>query len=410
MSVPCQRSVVVMENAASVDASGPWSQATERLGLWMGEQGFADHTIIEYQRWVRWLASWLAGRRMEPSELTEAVAAGFGAAMRAAEHTSLTARGAVRLLAYLGEAGAVSRSASGARQVPPREALIGAYRDYLISRRLAAQTIKVRLHVAGLLLDALGDASVSADRVALSPRRVTGIVASWGALARCRASPLRVFLRFLQMAGYVDEDLAAVIPRVRRSSPARQAARMTHEQAQRLIESLDASGEAGKRDKAVLLLLRRLGLRASEIARLDLDDIGWRNGTLIVHRKRGCDEELPLPVEVGQALADYLVARPPVASTRAVVVTLTTPRRRMSLHGVVSIVWRLSRAMGTAVGPHQFRHLLGDQMLEAGRNLREIAQVLGHREGDLATTIRYVTPPRQQMAGLVRPWPTAAVP
>lgn len=234
----------------------------------------------------------MACLRMEPSELTEAVAAGFGAAMRAAGHTSLTARGAVRLLAYLGEAGAVSRSASGARQVPPREALIGDYRDYLISRRLAAQTIKVRLHVAGLLLDALGDASVSADRVALSPRRVTGIVASWGALARCRASPLRVFLRFLQMAGYVDEDLAAVIPRVRRSSPARQAARMTREQAQRLIESLDASGEAGKRDKAVLLLLRRLGLRASEITRLDLEYAGMpRMGLLarVDSARLGCE-------------------------------------------------------------------------------------------------------------------------
>src|SRR5215472_800006 len=123
-----------MGNAASVDATGPWSQASERLALWMGEQGFAAHTIIEYQRWARWLASWLSGRRMEPSELTEAIAVEFGVAMRAAGHTSLTARGAVRLLAYLGEAGAVSRSASGARQVPPREALISAYRDYLISR------------------------------------------------------------------------------------------------------------------------------------------------------------------------------------------------------------------------------------------------------------------------------------
>ena len=275
------------------------------------------------------------------------------------------------------------------------------------SRRLAASTITGRLRVAALLLDALGDGSVTADRVVVSARTVTGIVASWGAQARCRASPVRVFLRFLQMAGYTDEDLAAVIPRVRRSAPPRQAARLTGDQAQRLAESLDTSGEAGERDKAILLLLWRLGLRAAEITRLDLDDIRWRHGTVLVHRKPGRDEELPLLADVGQALADYLVARPRPVPARAVLLTLTTPRRRLSLHGVVSIVRRLSAATGTTAGPRQFRHLLGDQLLEAGDGLREIAQVLGHREGDLATTIRYVTPPRQQMDGLVRPWPAA---
>lgn len=400
-----------MENTASDDApSDRWLQAAERLAFWMRGQGFASGTITEYQRRVRWLGAWLSGRRIEPSELTEGVAAEFGAAMRAAGHMGLTVRGAVRLVAYLEESGAVSRQEPRAGQVPPREALVSAYRDYLVSRQLAAGTITVRLRVAALLLDALGDDCVSADRVVLSARGVTGIVTSWGALARCRASPVRVFLRFLQMAGYADEDLAAVIPRVRRSSPVRQAARLTGEQAQRLAASLDAPGEAGKRDKAVLLLLWRLGLRAGEITRLDLDDIRWRHGTLLVHRKPGRDEELPLLRDVGQALADYLVVRPRSVPGRAVVLTLTTPRRRLSLHGVVSIVRRLSGATGTTVGPHQFRHLLGDQLLEAGHGLREIAQVLGHREGDLATTIRYVTPPRQQMAGLVRPWPTAAVP
>jgi integrase len=147
-----------------------------------------------------------------------------------------------------------------------------------VSRRLAAGTITGRLRVAALFLDALGDDCVQAGRAALPAREVTGILTSWGALARCRASPLRVFLRFLRMAGYIDEDLAAVVPRVRRSSPARQAARLTGEQAQRLAASVDARGEAGTRDRAVLLLLWRLGLRADEITRLDLDDIRWRQG------------------------------------------------------------------------------------------------------------------------------------
>ncbi|MGH3123932.1 MAG: tyrosine-type recombinase/integrase [Streptosporangiaceae bacterium] len=396
----------------SVDAGDRWPQATDagRLSAWMRGQGFAPGTITEYQRRARLLGAWLSGRQIGPSELTGGIAVEFGAAVRAAGHAGLTVRGAVRLVAYLEESGAISRQEPRAGQIPPREALIGAYRDCLISRQLAAGTITTRLRLASLFLGALDDDCVQAGRVVLPAREVTGILTSWGTLARCRASPLRVFLRFLLMAGYIDEDLAAAVPRVRRSSPARQAARLTGEQAQRLAASLDASGEAGTRDKAVLLLLWRPGLRAGEITRLDLDDIGWRQGTLLVHRKAGRDEELPLPADVGQALADYLVARPRSVSGRAVVLTLTTPRRRLSLHGVVSIVRRLSGAAGTTAGPRQFRHLLGDQLLEAGHGLREIAQVLGHREGDLATTIRYVTPPRQQMAGLVRPWPAEAVP
>lgn len=401
-----------MENAVSVDASGRWPQAAdaERLSAWMRGQGFASGTIREYQRRTRWLGTWLSGRGTGPSELTEAIAAEFIAAMQEAGHAGLTVRGTVRLVAYLEASGAVSRREPGNGQVRPREALIGAFRDYLVSRQLAAGTITTRLRLAALFLDALDGDRVQAGRVVLSAREVAGVLTSWGALARSRASPLRVFLRFLQMAGYIDEDLTAAVPRVRRSSPARQAARLTGGQAQRLAASLDARDEAGTRDKAIVLLLWRLGLRAGEITRLNLDDIRWRQGTLLVHRKAGRDEELPLPADVGQALADYLAVRPRSSLGRAVMLTLTTPRRRLSLHGVVSIVRRRSGAAGTTAGPHQFRHLLGDQLLEAGHGLREIAQVLGHREGDLATTIRYVTPPRQQMAGLVRPWPTEPVP
>lgn len=110
-----------MENAVSVDGSGRWPQAagTERLSAWMRGQGFAPGTITEYQRRARLLGAWLCGRRIGPSELTEGIAAEFGAAMRAAGHADLTVRGAVRLVAYLEESGAVSRREPRAGQIPP---------------------------------------------------------------------------------------------------------------------------------------------------------------------------------------------------------------------------------------------------------------------------------------------------
>lgn len=390
-----------------VGAGDLWGPLRAGFASWLGDQGYAESTIRAYLRWLGWFGSWLGDQRMELSAVTDETAEQFGAAMRAAGRSDLMPGCIARMLAYLREAGAVPQAdpRSAAAQVPPRDALLAAYRDYLVSRHLAEHTVTVRVRVAALALEAMGEV-VSADAVAISPRMVADTLRSWGELARRRSSPLRVFLRFLRMAGLTDQDLAAAIPRCRRCSPARQATRLTGDQAQELVESLDVSGMAGMRDKAVLLLLKRLGLRAVEVSRLDLEDIHWRQGTLRIHRKGGREDELPLPVDVGQALADYLMARPP-AATRAVVLTLTAPRQRISGQGVVSIVKRASKQIGAPVGPRQFRYLLGDQMLGAGRNLREIAQVLGHREGSLVVTACYVTPPQQQMAGLVRPWPTA---
>jgi integrase len=170
------------------------------------------------------------------------------------------------------------------------------------------------------------------------------------------------------------------------------------------MATCDRTNEAGCRDYAVLVLLARLGLRAHEVAGLELEDIHWRAGTLILRRKGGRREEMPLPVDVGQALVDYLQRRPTVAGMRAVFVSLCAPRRQMTRSAVTLLARHHCAAAGVAWGgAHRLRHTLASDLLAAGVSLAQIGLVLGHRS-PLVTSI-YAKIDRGALTGLVRPWP-----
>ena len=115
---------------------------------------------------------------------------------------------------------------------------------------------------------------------------------------------------------------------------------------------------------------------------------------------------LEITADVGLALAEYLRARSPAPGTRAVFVTTVAPRRAMTRQGIGQVVRTACARAGWPAGPHQFRHLLGGTLLQAGVPLAGVAQVLGHRA--LAVTAGYAAPGRSQLAELIRPWPLAA--
>jgi len=273
-------------------------------------------------------------------------------------------------------------------------------------RDLAPGTVAARLRVAGMFLDGLGGDAAADGLEDLTSRRVLAVLRSWGPLARRRSSELRAFLRYLRAAGYTVQDLAAAVLAARPGSAPRRAARLDPAQAAAVLDGLERSGERGKRDYAILLLVARLGLRCCEVRRLALDDIRWRGGSLVIHRKGGRAEEFPLLADVGLALAEYLRARSPAPGTRAVFVTTVAPRRAMTRQGIGQVVRTACARAGWPAGPHQFRHLLGGTLLQAGVPLAGVAQVLGHRA--LAVTAGYAAPGRSQLAELIRPWPLAA--
>jgi integrase/recombinase XerD len=154
-----------------------------------------------------------------------------------------------------------------------------------------------------------------------------------------------------------------------------------------------------------LSVLVRLGLRAGEVAALELADIDWRAGEMVASGKSHRRDRLPLPVDVGQAMADWLRGdRPPGLACSAVFVRLRAPHRGLGATGVSAVVRRACRRAGIpAVGAHRLRHATATQMLRAGVPLDEIGQVLRHRR--TATTAIYAKVDVAALSVLARPWP-----
>ena len=174
----------------------------------------------------------------------------------------------------------------------------------------------------------------------------------------------------------------------------------------RLLESCDRSTLDGARDHAILILLARLGLRSIEIARLQLDDLDWRAGDLLVRGKARRDDRLPMADDVGTALVEYLALRGRHDS-RSLFLTLRAPTRPIRADLVGDVVQRHCRAAGVPhVGPHRLRHTLATEMLAAGAALADISQVLRH--SDLATTAIYAKVDLGRLRQVSRPWPGAA--
>jgi integrase/recombinase XerD len=156
-----------------------------------------------------------------------------------------------------------------------------------------------------------------------------------------------------------------------------------------------------------MLLLARMGLRAGEVAGLGLDDIGWRRGEIVIVGKGNRAERLPLPVDVGAAIAAYLQrGRPATAEGRSVFVRVHAPHRALTTGGVTMIVFDSAQRAGLGkMHAHRLRHTAATAMLQAGSPLAEVGQVLRHRS-PLSTAI-YTKVDRDALVVLARPWPVA---
>lgn len=165
----------------------------------------------------------------------------------------------------------------------------------------------------------------------------------------------------------------------------------------------------GIRDRAILTVLARLGLRAGEVAALSLEDVDWRAGELVVRGKGARFERLPLPHDVGEAIVGYLHdGRPATAQDRAVFVRVRAPHHRLSPGGVTFVVAAAARRAGLGqVHAHRLRHTAASEMLRCGATLPEVGQVLRHRRA--VTTAIYAKVDRQALRQIARPWPGAVL-
>lgn len=358
------------------------------------------------------LSRWLAAERLDPSELTSPVVERFVAARRRAGYRRWrSVRSLHPLLDYLREVAEVPAWCPDVAERPV-EGLLESYRRYLrVERRLAPSTVRghadlarrfLSQHAEGdqLGLHDLASADVTAFVVAEARRRSVG---SMTALL----SPLRSLLRFLFIAGIAPRNLTAAVPGIANPQLAALPKALDTATVAALLGSCDRGTAVGRRDFAVLTVLVRLGLRAGEVAALQLDDIDWRAGELVVRGKGNRLDRLPLPADVGAAVVDYLRHGRAPSSCRAVFLRAVGPDGAMTGRSVVMVPRSASRRAGlpVIVGAHRLRHTTASEMLRHGGSLAEIAQVLRHHSE--STTAIYAKLDRASLGLLVRPWPGA---
>ena len=225
--------------------------------------------------------------------------------------------------------------------------------------------------------------------------------------AKLLTTALRSFLRYARYRGVVTLDLAAAVPVVANwSMPAIPRAIAT-DQIRQLLASFDRRTAVGQRDYAIVLVLARLGLRSGEVALLELDDIDWNAGLVSVRGKGGHRTALPLPTDVGAAIATYLRHGRPRSTSRRVFLRSKAPIRGFMRQGSVGSMIRhaLQRANihAPTTGAHQFRHALATEMLRRGASLTEIGDVLRHRSPQ--TTAIYAKVDLTALRTLAVPWP-----
>ena len=227
--------------------------------------------------------------------------------------------------------------------------------------------------------------------------------------AKLMVTALRSFFRFLFQHGETDSDLAGAVPTVPAWRLADVPKYLTPAEVEQVVHACDRRNTSlACRDRAIILLLARLGLRAGEVIALELDDIDWRAGVLTVRGKGGYHDRLPLPADVGEAMATYLRQHRPPCTTRRVFIRNKAPHRGFAHPSSIStIVCRALKRAGlrpALMGAHILRHSLATGMLRSGASMSEIGQVLRHRVAN--TTEIYAKVDISGLRSLALPWPT----
>jgi integrase/recombinase XerD len=319
------------------------------------------------------------------------------------------------LLEFLRSEGVIPAEKIQAPPLIPAERCVQAYAQYLReARALATATIVNYVpFIRGFLTDCFGDGTVKLSR--LSAGDVVRFVQRKAPhlhlkRAKLLTTSLRSFLRYARYCGEVTLDLAAAVPVVANWSMSSIPRAIGAAPVRQLLASIDRSTAIGRRDYAIVILLARLGLRSGEIAGLELDDIDWKSGQVSVRAKCGQRTALPLPQDVGKAIADYLRHGRQRSTSRRVFLRSKAPICGfLGQCAIGSIIrHRLMRAgiQAPTTGAHQFRHGLATQMLRHGASLTEIGEVLRHRNPQ--TTTIYAKVDIKALRRLALPWPGAA--
>lgn len=404
------------ESGSSTAASdaGPGDNV-ERFLEQLRAEGYARSTVNRRRKAALAFLAWALRHRIRVDKLQDSDAHAFVARSlhRAKDRVHVERSAARHLVRFLrGDAGKpggwVKRSSAPASMVEQR------YVDHLRRERgLAERSISVyapyvRSFVSWLAARGRQPSAVTVNDIReFLLERTRG---RSGEYSRLLTVAIRSLLRFLYVDGTVSVEMSRAIPMMRAHRPNAMRRPLAPVEVERILATANLMTRRGRRDRAILLLLARLGLRAGEVATLELDDINWRAAEILVRGKGRFHDRLPLPADVGAALALHLREDRAGAASRRVFLRLSAPRVGFAGPCAVSAIVRLALARAGIQRPartaaHLLRHSLATRMIRAGASLEEIAEVLRHRSR--ATTELYAQVDVDALRGVARLWPAA---
>jgi len=392
-------------DASRIRINGPLARYLEGLWAALAAQGYRPLSIANVACLMAHLSGWLGRWRLTAADLGTDQIGRFLQHRRRAGYTAwVSSHGLEPILQHLRAVGAAPAPVRPVVVPTAIDHLVARYSQYLRRERaLSSSTGTFYVCMARAVLPPDGDlrslTAASVTAFVLRESRTFSI-----AYTKYKVTALRCLLRYLYVHGDIPTNLAAAVPAVagwRLSSLPRDVPPHVLKQ---LLQHCNRRTHVGRRARAAMLLMARLGLRVGEVAALRLDDIDWTAGELLIRGKGGYFDRLPLPADVGSALAAYLRWSRPRMDSRAVFLRVHAPHDRLRAGGLKSVLRAAcTRAGLPTMGTHRLRHTAATQMLRQGSPLTEIAQVLRHRHVD--TTAIYAKVDRVSLRQLAQPWP-----
>lgn len=388
---------------------GPLQEILATFIPLLSARGYSRYAVDEKRRLLIQFDQWLLKGRVRIEDLTEVHAQGFvGYRHRERRNRGSDASTVRSLIGYLRDQAIIPPPlVRSSGNFPDR--LLASFDQYLSEKRgLTSATRSWYLYeTRRFISESILDGRVSLKD--LSAREVTRFMlarASFGGVQRT-ATALRSFLGFLFSRGDIDIELSHALPRVARRVSGDLPKYLLPEDVERLLKASKGNTGKAKRNNAILLLLARLGLRAGEIVQMTLDDVDWDGGELSIRGKGGRCDRLPLPHEVGEALAAYLREGRPACGSRRVFIRLAAPYQGLagasSISFVVRAALKQAQLSPSTKGAHLLRHSLATRMLRGGASLGDIGRILRHQLP--STTAIYAKVDVAALRALALPWP-----
>lgn len=398
--------------------SGPLAPHLGPFVAALNEEGYTRSVVRRYLQAADRFTLWLQRHKISASAIDEAVVARYIRGLRRTRRASHSmgrlpeiASGVRKLARFLWEHRVAERQ-QGEERSHAREQWLREYEFHLEHvQGVSVGTRRMYLQYARRLCRArFGDtvpvwSALTAGDIAEFVQQQAAALKP--AASRAPVTAVRAMLRYLVLTGAVRAGLEGAVPTIRQWKQASLPRYLSAEQFQRLVDGYRGKTLAQRRDRAILLLLGRLGLRAGEVVALHLEDIQWTEGRLLIRAGKTARERvLPLTQETGQALAAYLRCRGAAGVPSFVFMRLHPRQRPLTTGAVSTLVARALRRAGIETphpGAHVLRHTAATQMVRRGVPFKEVADVLGH--ACMETTALYAKLDLDSLAGVALPWP-----